>query len=244
MGFTYKNIHSDTYGVVETVSCPILPQAKTLTYNPQWRDGEIDYSAMTGRIFYEDRIFEFKLKIKANSLQVLYTKAHNVATWLQGNGELILDSRPNVVFDAQVVQTVDFTPMVLGQYAELTISFRVKSLAREKNSSTHTCSLIANQEQSITTINSGDVSVDTEITLDGGEYGTLSITGTGINFVYTDILNEVTIRSDTQEVIRAGHDVTNRSNMKFILLKHGPTILKITSTTNCTMVLKYTDLYF
>lgn len=128
-GFTYKGIHTDEYGIIsKTKNRPILPTQKTVMINIQNADSEYDFSSANvyERPFYEDRIFEIELLITATGIYELQNKLNSIAVWLMGNGELVFDDIPDVKWNANVINGVDFAPKIYGKEAILSVQFRVK----------------------------------------------------------------------------------------------------------------------
>lgn len=225
MGFTYKNIHSSTMGVVSSIaSNPVLPAQKTVTYSPQYMDGTLDYTDINGRPFYEDKIIQLSLKIKAPSFSELIQKCSNVANWLQGSGDLQLDNYPDRTYKAKVQASIDFVPQILGHYAELSVQFRVPPFA-EAGYQQYQQDISAGQSVNITINNNGFYSPPT-ITLNGEGMGTFTCNG----LEYTGSLDGVTIDNGIKEIYRNGTAVTENSNLKFFEIPPGTTVL----TASCT----------
>lgn len=128
-GFTYKGIHTSKYGIIsKTKNRPILPAQKTATVAIQNADSQYDFSSSNayGRPFYEDRIFEMELLVEEKSITELQNKLSSVAIWLMGNGKLVFDDMPYVVWNANVLNGVDFAPKIYGLQAIVSVQFRVK----------------------------------------------------------------------------------------------------------------------
>lgn len=239
MGFTFKNIHSDTMGVVTAVaSNPLLPAVKTVTYSPQFMDGTLDYSEMNGRLYYEDKIIQIAVKVKAASFLALVEKCSAIAAWLQGSGDLQLDECPGKTYKAKVQSSIDFVPQILGHYAELTVQFRVPPFA-SGGEQQYSETLTAGQTKSITINNNGYYSPPT-IMLSDGNTGTFTCG----DFSYTGILDDVLVRGDIQEIYRAGEVVTHNSNYKFIEIPPGTSNLSVSSTVDVNVVIKFENLLF
>lgn len=129
-GFTYKGIHSNEYGIVKTISRPLLPAVKTALAANSNRDGTDDFTIYNsrGRYAFEDRIFTVTLQVKLNPAN-MYTKLDKIKEWLIGKGKLIFDNEPNKIWKARCYDNIDFAPQLLGNYTELQISFRVEPFA-------------------------------------------------------------------------------------------------------------------
>ena len=154
-GFTFKGEHSSKYGVYRTTNRPLTPSVKEVSVTPSFCDGTIDFSDYNeaGRVYYNDRIFEGVLQIKGSDIFDLNDKVHNAAIWLMGKGRLEFDDMPGRYWDARIIQGIDYTPQILGHYAELNVAFR--------------CAPFAEGEEIIkTAVMSADTGYEASISLD------------------------------------------------------------------------------
>lgn len=128
-GFTYKNRHSSEFGIVaKTVARPVLPEMKSYTMEAPLADGIYDFSEANeyNRPFYNNRFFEIRLQVSADSLLALELKVSKIASWLCGSGELMFDDMPFVKWKARVISEMGFMPELHGKKAVMTVNFRVE----------------------------------------------------------------------------------------------------------------------
>lgn len=128
-GFTYKGVHSSKMDVtMRSKSRPVLPEVRQSLLTLPSADGSLDYSSANeyGRAMYEDRVFSVMLYLATEDVYTLQRAVSKVAVWLSGSGELIFDDMPDAVWDASVINEIDFAPELDGRKAILTVNFRVK----------------------------------------------------------------------------------------------------------------------
>lgn len=132
-GFTYKGVHSSAFGLcAATKSRQILPPRRSNYADVPLRDGNIDFSAANeyGRAFYEKRTFSAAIYIRAIDIGELQNKISDCAVWLCGSGELIFDDMPLCVWDAAVVNGIDYAPELSGTKAVISVSFEAEPYSR------------------------------------------------------------------------------------------------------------------
>lgn len=133
-GFSFNGIHSGVFGgvTVSTDDRPILPEMKETTFSPPNRDGAISFAAANpeNREYYEDRIFQIKIKIAADGLGDLQNTLTLLSRWLHGSGDLIFDDIPNVKWAARIIEAVPYTPEHRGRKAELDVKLRVRPFSK------------------------------------------------------------------------------------------------------------------
>lgn len=125
LGFTFKNVHSSTYGVAQSGERPARPPVKQSYIDMPHKNGSVDFTEIYG-IHYEDSIFIVKLQITAENIIQLKTKVKQAAVWLTGSGTLVFDDEPEQEYSASCYEGLNYVPQIMGRYAELTINFRVK----------------------------------------------------------------------------------------------------------------------
>lgn len=110
---------------VRTRGRPILPEAKVVTFEPGAADGSIDLSAHNsrGRVLYNERQFDIDIHAKADDISALQRKLSAVAAWLSGDGELMFDDLPGVIWKARRTAMIDYAPERAGKMAVLSVSF-------------------------------------------------------------------------------------------------------------------------
>ena len=125
MGFTFKNISSDTKGItVQTVKEPLTANVKQKIHNPSFRNGSIDFSDVTGQLYYEDKIIEYTCRFKCSGLSAFNTKIADIAAWLTGKGTLVC-ATGNTYSNARCYGGIDTMPQFYGTYGEFNVSFTV-----------------------------------------------------------------------------------------------------------------------
>lgn len=76
-GFTFKNRHSDTFGItMQSKSRPILPEMKAYTYDAPLLDGVYDFSSANaaGRAFFQNRTVTVIMQMTAADINALEEK--------------------------------------------------------------------------------------------------------------------------------------------------------------------------
>lgn len=132
-GFTFKNKHSREFGITAaTKSRPIIPERRSSVSEIPNRDGGRDYAYINdyGRAMYTNRVFTVILQISAANIFILQKKISLISTWLAGSGTLIFDDMPGVIWDASVVDLVDYAPEKGGKAAILNASFKVQPFSK------------------------------------------------------------------------------------------------------------------
>lgn len=132
-GFTYKGIHSDTFGItLKTQDRPIIPSVKSKSYSALCMDGSYSFDSANPykRGFYDERIFLLALQIHGENLSDLERKMSGIAVWLIGSGELIFDDTPFVKWQARCSDNISFAPEIRGKKAVITVQFTVYPFAR------------------------------------------------------------------------------------------------------------------
>lgn len=132
-GYKFKGKHSSEFGItMKTASRPIHPEVKSYKYETPLMDGSYDFSASNpyGREFYQNRIFTLSLQIHAENIFELQKKISSISIWHRGSGELIFDDMPAVIWEATVLNSIDYAPERSGHKAILTVSFEVKPFSK------------------------------------------------------------------------------------------------------------------
>lgn len=128
-GFTFKNQHSSEFNVtVKTKSRPIRPSRKSYMTDVPCRDGVYDFSSSNeyGREFYNDRIFSVSIGVCADNLEQMQYILSKLSLWLCGNGDLIFDDIPLIVWKGRIIDEIIYMPENDGRKAMLEVSFRVE----------------------------------------------------------------------------------------------------------------------
>jgi predicted phage tail component-like protein len=250
VGLSFKDIHSDTMGVVTQITNnPIVSSVKTETYSPQGMDGTIDYSDINGRYYYDDKIVEVKMQVKAKSFKALVDKCSNLALWLQGKGDLVLDKYPSRVYKARVLNTIDFTPQLMGHYAELNVQFRCEPFAYDENnpqsiSGTQTAGDSTDAEAVVTVNNVGFYVPPTiKIKTDASTVNIAIWVNNVKKTEYSGAASNLKIYNDIQEVYNGSSCVSSSSNCEFFELAPGNNTVEISCTASFDYEIQYTPRY-
>ena len=126
---TFKSITSASKGVtVQTVSEPFIAAVKQKIHNPGFMDGSLDYSAIGGELFYEDKVIEYTFRFKCANLAAFNTKLTELAGWLTGKGTLVTPSG-KTYNNARCYGGATIAPQFYGTYGEFNVSFAVPPFA-------------------------------------------------------------------------------------------------------------------
>lgn len=127
IGFTFRNIHSSTYGIgVKSVDRTLIPALRKNEFVVPGRHGTIDFGLNT----YETRPIQIKIGLLKNSnWQALRTKAREIASWLSGKGMLIFDDEPDKAYNAAVYSYVGIEQIDLLPAGLLTVTFECQPFA-------------------------------------------------------------------------------------------------------------------
>lgn len=130
LSFSYNSREMPSYCTYKTISKPITPTTKTSFISLPNANGSIDFTKrVDGNIYYEDRVIELQLQIKASGFEDLENKMAELGEWLKGSGDLIFSHRPKEVWKATCYQGIDYKPEAVGHYASLQVIFRCKPFA-------------------------------------------------------------------------------------------------------------------
>ena len=130
--FSFKGLTSASFGLsVQTVSEPITAAVKQKIHVPEFRDGSIDFSGLTGTLKYEDKVFEYKCSFKCAGLTEFKQKVRSLGEWLTGKGTLIT-TFGETYSNARCYGGITTAPQLYGQYGEFNVSFAVKPFADEE----------------------------------------------------------------------------------------------------------------
>ena len=128
-GFQFNDHHSSEFGVtVKTKSRPICPSVKSFTVDLPCRDGVYDFSKSNscGRVMYNDRIITVALYAGADDIYDMQKKLTGLSLWLQGDGKLIFDDMPFIVWRGKITDEILYMPEHGGSKAVMEVSFQVK----------------------------------------------------------------------------------------------------------------------
>lgn len=129
LGFSFNGIHSKRFGITMlTKSRTLLPETKQYYYSALAADGNYDftYANSRGRAAYGNRTFQIVMQVYADNALRLSEKINSICSWLIGRGKLIFDDIPDSVWEARVVNSVDFAPEINGSKAVLNVVFEAE----------------------------------------------------------------------------------------------------------------------
>lgn len=151
-GFTFKGVHSSTFGVYET------PESRVLL--PQKRRSLIDIPGRSESFIQEDGGYNSRVESifcsyaprKGESLQ---RQVRLIAGWLSGVGELTFDYEPEMHYNAFLSSAPPTTKQMAMQYATFELEFTIN----------HPFAYETAQQESFT-VNSGEtISITTDGTV-------------------------------------------------------------------------------
>lgn len=119
-GFSFKGIHSSTYGVRET------PESRILS--PQKRRTLLDIPGRSSAVVVEDggysaRVEGIKCSYAAQQDVSLQRQVRLIAAWLDGIGELVFDYEPAMRYNAFVSSSPPTVKML--EYATFDVTFTI-----------------------------------------------------------------------------------------------------------------------
>ena len=121
-GFTFKGVHSSTFGVYET------PESRVLL--PQKRRTLIEIPGRSEAFIQEDGGYNSRVESISCSYipkegESLQRQVRLIAGWLSGIGELTFDYEPEMHYNAFLSSAPPTTKQMAMQYAEFTLEFTI-----------------------------------------------------------------------------------------------------------------------
>lgn len=232
MGFTFRGKHTrDFVGlIVKTVNNPLLPSKRVNRVNVMGRDGA--YIFEDG---YDNKLLEFKCMIAKGTIKERRIRARDIALWLSGTGDLILDYESDKTY--KVVKSVSDISLIIEQVVdEFSIIFEVEPF---QYGSFKTFSV--DNPTSVVITNNGNTEADTLISVTGT--GDVTITCETQSFTLkgtTEKLNldskRILVYTDTLINVISKHDGD------FIKLAPGTNTLNVTGSVS-NLTIKFYDTY-
>lgn len=267
VGFTYNGKHSirDMHIVHRAHTRPVA-QHKEVIENLNCVDGSYDYSDYLGRYYYNDKVLEMDISIKASNPVELNREVSKIVKWLNcGYSELIFDDMPNTVWDAKVSNIGAITEE-LQRCGKSTIQYRCKPFNRSVFSSSGIllddsialdtdvpiglggdCSRsLANGINTMTINNYGDVPTAPIIRV-RGSITSLSITDGTHTLAYTTPISssyDLVIDCVNMICMYNNADTTSMSSGDFVELAPGENTLTITVAGTGTITVTFPYRYF
>jgi predicted phage tail component-like protein len=232
IGFTYRGKHSREFEglVVKTDNNQLVPSKRFERISIPGRNGQ--YIFEDG---YNNKVLEFDFSLIKGSIQERRQRAREIAYWLSGTGDLILDGEIDKTY--KVVRTVSDIDLSLNQVVE---NFKVVFEAEPFQLGTFK-SISVDNPTNITLINDGTEEAETSI----------SVTGTGDVFLTLDdkILNLTglteRITLDSKRYLAYNDLKENKLDLHwgdFIKIPPGSSELLITGTVS-NIQIEYYDTY-
>jgi phage-related protein len=120
--FIYNGVNSRDMGVfVRTAERQIIPQARQKSAVVPYRDGEIDFSRLNGRQFYDNALHKVEVCVAPDTLNP--SKLAALAALLAPGGPLVFDDAPGVVWDAKCLTPLGIIPQYRANWAVFTLTF-------------------------------------------------------------------------------------------------------------------------
>ncbi len=121
-GFTFKGVHSSTYGVFET------PQSRQLM--PEKRRTLIDIPGRSTAFLQEDggynvRVESILCSYVPSEGESLQRQVRLIAGWLNGVGELTFDYEPEMHYNAYLSSPPPTTKQMAMEYAQFELEFTI-----------------------------------------------------------------------------------------------------------------------
>jgi len=155
MGFTFNGIHSDNYKIGVTAINHVAKPAKRVT--------QLTIPGRHGTYDITDNTYD-NITIKIDCVYIGYDyrdAARNIAAWLSGAGELILDTEPGKRYMANAYAAIDTTET--GVLTDFSISFCCKPYAISDIKEEKTT--ITDNKQTLVITSNGNVATPTKIYL-------------------------------------------------------------------------------
>lgn len=127
IGFTFRNVHSSTFGIgVKSDDRSLIPALRKNEFEIPGRHGTVDFGLNT----YEKRPINMHIGLlKNNSWNQLRLKARDIARWLSGKGMLVFDDEPDKAYNAAVYSYVGIEQIELLPAGLLNITFECQPFA-------------------------------------------------------------------------------------------------------------------
>lgn len=239
MGFTFKGKRSDEFKWlgIRTVKNEVIPQAKEITVESDFIDGDLDFSESSGHLKFNPRIFEKEIFLLSTNIINLNIKIKELISWLCGGyGDLILDENPDIIWNAKVSNQIDIEPQ-LKRAGKAVIYFKAQPLGR------------ALEEISINLVAGENLFTNSgwyckPILYINGQFSGLSVNLNATTLKYNASVDGDLIIDFKKMLITANDSVvTAKSTGDFGEVIQGENNIKISATGDYTAILKYYPLY-
>jgi len=179
----------------------ILISAMPDIVKPQRREAEITIPGRNGVLAIDEGTYEaYTLSVACGTRGT--ARLSEIASWLDGNGDLILSTEPDKVYKARISNAISISD-VIYLYTSFLVQFKVFPFKYSVDKADEELSLTAPD----TIYNQGTIYSEPIITVYGTGNVTITIHGTA--YAISEIDGYVTINSEIQEVYK---DSTNKNN--------------------------------
>jgi phage-related protein len=193
--FSYKNIHSDSMGLIVDTYPPISrPERRIETIKVPGRHGEL--TLQTGPAVYEAYVREIRCVIPPDA------DVPALTAWLTGRGDLIVGNEPDYVYDARAVSEIYFEKIIRERnWREVDIAFLCQPLKRLVTTEAD----IVLTSSGGTVINPGHVESRPLIKVEGS--GDITLMVSGVITVITGLTEPILIDSDLGMATNVGRTI-------------------------------------
>ena len=232
LGFRFRGTHSSEFTglVVRTVNNPLLAATKINRVSIPGRDGS--YVFENG---FENKALEFKCALSKGNISQRRIKAREVAAWLSGTGDLVLDHEKNKVY--KVVRVVSDISLSISQVVdEFNLVFEVEPF---QYGSLQTIS--TDNPNSLSITNNGTANAETVISVIGT--GAVTVSCGDQSFILAGMTEKVNL--DSKRMLVYTDLVENRMHIHsggFIKLAPGLNNISVTGTVSNISV-QFNDTY-
>ena len=232
LGFQFRGTHSSEFIglVVRTVNNPLLAAAKINRVSIPSRDGS--YVFENG---FENKILEFKCALSKGNIPQRRIKAREIAAWISGTGDLVLDHEKNKVY--KVIRAVSDISLSISQVVdEFNIVFEVEPF---QYGSLQTIS--ADNPTSLSITNNGRANADTVISVIGT--GAVTVSCGDQSFILAGMTEKINL--DSKRMLVYTDTKENRMYLhtgSFIKLAPGDNTITVTGTVS-NLFVQFYDTY-
>lgn len=220
LGFRFRGTHSNEFAglVVRTVNNPVLAPTKINRVSIPGRDGS--YVFENG---FENKVLEFKCALSKGNIPQRRSKVREVAAWLSGTGDLVLDHEKNKVY--KVVRVVSDVSLSLSQVVdEFNLVFEVEPFQYGSQQMVST-----DNPTSVSVTNNGTTNAETVVSVIGT--GNVTVSCGGKSFTLTGMAEKTNL--DSRRMLVYTDTKENRMSIysgSFIKLAPGANIIAVTGT--------------
>lgn len=213
LGFTFRNQHTSEFQglVVKTVNNPLLASKRVKRISVPGRDGS--YVFEDG---FENKQLEFKCIMAKGNIQERRLRLREIAAWLSGTGDLILDHEPDKTY--KIVRSISDVGLTLDKITdEFNIVFEAEPF---QYGELRTVSV--DNPTSFTVTNSGNAPAETRISISAA--GNVTATCASLSFLLAGMTE--TLHLDSKRMLVYNGSVVNK------LSKHTGDFIKLAPGTN------------